>query len=464
MDDDSEEEEEIKLVVPKPAPTKRSNAFSLAEDDDDIEVDEVDENEDEEDDEMDDEDAENRDRSTSLSPETSPSKSHRLEHPTSIEEADQALNRSSSSSKIESLSPTRRYGSSLGLGVPNGAGHPSFKSSPAFPSPLRQVSIPPSDVDELSETEYEASQEEKKSASTLPSLPKISSFKDVIIVGAGSSSSSSDAMNVDGPAVVNGKVEEGGSAETKAKSAAKKVPLKDLTSYEIFQRDQITSSSPPPSSIASRSDAELAKVKAAVQALSVTSLPIFDLSAPILTISSDKPMANGTGFDWSAAGMKAPVAPKAGEWTCSMCACKSPESAIKCTVCEEPRPATSASSSAPVSASSSGAGFNWAAAGMEAPAAPKADEWTCSMCSCKSPDSAKKCTVCDEPRPVSSTHSSTPSSAISPPSGVSSTGFNWAAAGMKAPESSSAGKWTCSVCMIQNDAAKNKCAACESPK
>jgi len=44
-----------------------------------------------------------------------------------------------------------------------------------------------------------------------------------------------------------------------------------------------------------------------------------------------------------------------------------------------------------------------------------------------------------------------------------SAGFNWEAAGMKRPTSTT-GSWTCGVCMVDNDAAKAKCAACEEPR
>ena len=42
-------------------------------------------------------------------------------------------------------------------------------------------------------------------------------------------------------------------------------------------------------------------------------------------------------------------------------------------------------------------------------------------------------------------------------------GFNWEAAGMKRPVQP-AGSWTCSTCMLTNDAAKVQCVACETPR
>ncbi|OCH85505.1 hypothetical protein OBBRIDRAFT_310654 [Obba rivulosa] len=48
---------------------------------------------------------------------------------------------------------------------------------------------------------------------------------------------------------------------------------------------------------------------------------------------------------------------------------------------------------------------------------------------------------------------------------ASSSGFNWAAAGMKPPPQPTAGTWTCSVCSLSNPAkATEKCTVCETPR
>ncbi|PCH39867.1 hypothetical protein WOLCODRAFT_149912 [Wolfiporia cocos MD-104 SS10] len=106
----------------------------------------------------------------------------------------------------------------------------------------------------------------------------------------------------------------------------------------------------------------------------------------------------------------------------------------------------------------------------------KQSEWICGLCQLWSPDSAVKCVVCEAPRPngpsqaspspASSSPSSAPSapspapSAPSPPPPVS--GFNWAAAGLAPPSATS--DWECSICMVRNNSSTQQCMACESPK
>ncbi len=46
---------------------------------------------------------------------------------------------------------------------------------------------------------------------------------------------------------------------------------------------------------------------------------------------------------------------------------------------------------------------------------------------------------------------------------TTSGGFNWAAAGMKMP-TKAPGTWSCKVCMVDNDTAQVKCISCEEPK
>ncbi|KAF9006000.1 hypothetical protein BDQ17DRAFT_1352545 [Cyathus striatus] len=103
-------------------------------------------------------------------------------------------------------------------------------------------------------------------------------------------------------------------------------------------------------------------------------------------------------------------------------------------------------SSAPVPVIS----FNWAATGAKPPA-PATDSWTCSVCMIKNPVSKEICAACEAPGP-------------SKPNPTPTTGFDWAAAGMKAPSAPAAGSWTCSVCMISNSISKDICAACESSR
>ena len=116
-------------------------------------------------------------------------------------------------------------------------------------------------------------------------------------------------------------------------------------------------------------------------------------------------------------------------------------------------------------------GFNWTAAGMNAPTA--AQTWTCSLCCLQNPADAKeKCTICDAPRQAStpSSLSSTPTPAstssapvVAAPPIAPSKSFDWSAAGMKALTTTQT--WTCSVCCLQNPAdAKEKCTICDAPR
>lgn len=151
-----------------------------------------------------------------------------------------------------------------------------------------------------------------------------------------------------------------------------------------------------------------------------------------------------SGFNWAAAGAKKP-AEADDQWTCSMCMLKNPDSAKeKCTVCEAPRPGA-----APKEAPKA---FDWSAAGIKKPDAAGV-QWTCSTCMLQNPDSAKeKCTVCEAPRPGAAPKEAPKA-------------FDWAAAGMKAQPAPSAGSWTCAECMLQNpDSATDKCTVCEAPR
>ncbi|KAI0320861.1 hypothetical protein OF83DRAFT_1238254 [Amylostereum chailletii] len=126
-----------------------------------------------------------------------------------------------------------------------------------------------------------------------------------------------------------------------------------------------------------------AQERAAAKALPSTSLPSFSF-----TIVESNPGS----FNWAAAGMKAPTKPGEGSWTCGSCMLSNPASAKDCTVCEAPAPA--AASAPPVSS-----GFNWAAAGMKAPAKASGGSWTCGTCMLSNSADVKDCTVCEAPRP-----------------------------------------------------------------
>ncbi|KAH9935061.1 hypothetical protein B0H21DRAFT_699261 [Amylocystis lapponica] len=129
-------------------------------------------------------------------------------------------------------------------------------------------------------------------------------------------------------------------------------------------------------------------LKARKEALAVptSSLPTFNFAA------LPKPVPTTAGFNWAAAGMKAPAKSAGGTWKCGECMLDNPASATeKCTVCDARR-ADSLKPAAPAT-------FNWAAAGMAQPKKPEGETWTCSTCMLTNPASATtKCSVCETPR------------------------------------------------------------------
>ena len=117
------------------------------------------------------------------------------------------------------------------------------------------------------------------------------------------------------------------------------------------------------------------------------------------------------GFDFAAAGMKAP-SNNPGIWICSLCALSNPSSALKCETCDTPAISTSAaaavaeaSPSAPsLTPPQSGPpavpvvkAFDFAAAGMKAPTV-NSGTWICSLCALTNPMSANQCETCETTR------------------------------------------------------------------
>ncbi|KAH7890697.1 hypothetical protein F5I97DRAFT_1923189 [Phlebopus sp. FC_14] len=146
----------------------------------------------------------------------------------------------------------------------------------------------------------------------------------------------------------------------------------------------------------------LVHARETVISMPVSSLPTFDFR-PI-------PVRSLNGFNWTAAGMKAPTAVSDQKWKCATCELANPASATeKCTICEAPRPASTTSAKpTPIATTSSGASvtplvppkaFDWSAAGLARPAQSQGNSWTCSLCGLSNPASATaKCTVCEAPR------------------------------------------------------------------
>jgi hypothetical protein len=250
---------------------------------------------------------------------------------------------------------------------------------------------------------------------------------------------------------------ETGSAEEKPMSEAPPAPL--MVSRNLPKETQTTSPKaklPPKEAVAAMDVDELPKysfklteaaypagpshVKARVAATSTSrlSLPIFEF----------KPVAPSTnGFNWTAAGMKAPAAATSGTWSCSTCMLENPDSATdKCTICDAPR-SGGAAKPAPVPQKI----FDWSKTAIKVPPTQHAGTWECDTCMLSNPDSAKlKCTVCDTARP---------GAASSP----APTGFNWSAAGLKVPGSST-DTWTCSLCMLKVPTSATKCTVCDTAR
>ncbi|KAA1468832.1 hypothetical protein DENSPDRAFT_878441 [Dentipellis sp. KUC8613] len=136
-----------------------------------------------------------------------------------------------------------------------------------------------------------------------------------------------------------------------------------------------------------------AKSRDAAKQAAPSSLRAFEFTFGAKSSGASTPSiakATSSGFNWGAAGVK-PPAKSAGTWTCSVCMLQSPESAMKCVACEEPRPGAAPKPAA--------VGFNWEAAGMKPPPKAASGTWTCTVCGLQSPESAAKCVACENPRP-----------------------------------------------------------------
>ncbi|KAF4610703.1 hypothetical protein D9613_006911 [Agrocybe pediades] len=190
----------------------------------------------------------------------------------------------------------------------------------------------------------------------------------------------------------------------------------------------------------------------------------FTGATPSFTSSTTGPVK---GFDFAAAGMKAPTVSK-DSWTCSLCSLSNPNSASQCQTCENPRSGTTSTAAsstkpaAPPVAPTPVVSFNWGAAGMKAPTV-SSDTWTCSLCSLSNPTSASQCQTCETPRSGSSSASASKPAVTAPPPPAPVVGFNWGAAGLAAP-STKKDTWTCSLCALSNPLSATKCTTCENPR
>ncbi|WVR00164.1 hypothetical protein IAU59_007306 [Kwoniella sp. CBS 9459] len=140
-----------------------------------------------------------------------------------------------------------------------------------------------------------------------------------------------------------------------------------------------------------------------------------------------------------------------GPWTCSLCMLQNPASATeKCTICEAPKPAA-----VPAKSSSAAPAFSFGSSAPSASGGP----WTCSLCMLQNSASAtEKCTICEAPKPSSKPATLAPASVSAPFTGFGA-GFGFKKA------AGAGGEWTCSTCMLQNpDSAKEKCTICEAKR
>ena len=183
-----------------------------------------------------------------------------------------------------------------------------------------------------------------------------------------------------------------------------------------------------------------------------------------------KPAGSGGG-ECNGCGLKSKdIATK-----CSVCDAPKPDASTTSTLttpASAPKPVSasaSASASAPVPVKP--VPFNWEAAGLK-PSTPVAGEWTCTVCNCKTKDTLSKCSVCEAPKPGAAASASTSTSApksptmpalIPDPAPVKGTPVtsNWAAAGYKFP-TKPPGTWTCSTCTIDNKPEADHCIACDA--
>jgi len=200
----------------------------------------------------------------------------------------------------------------------------------------------------------------------------------------------------------------------------------------------------------------------------------------------------------------------AGTWSCDVCMISNDATKDKCAACETPKPGTKKETDKANAQSTfsfgTGGGFKFGAStnsapeptskpSTEAPPAPADDlfakfktksagNWSCDVCMISNDATKDKCAACETPKP--GTKKETDKATVQPTfSFGTGGGFKFGAEpSPTAPEptskpsaeappaddlfakfkSKSAGTWACDVCMISNDATKDACAACETPK
>ncbi|XP_054289521.1 nuclear pore complex protein Nup153-like isoform X1 [Macrosteles quadrilineatus] len=176
------------------------------------------------------------------------------------------------------------------------------------------------------------------------------------------------------------------------------------------------------------------------------------------TLSSSKnniKSSTPSGFDnW----LKKPL----GSWECSTCLILNKGEASKCVACESSKPVAKEKSVEKVATGTDKLST------VQANSEPKvvssgfgnlfkkpSGVWTCDVCMINNDADKVKCAACETPKPGASA----PKVSETSSSEAKQTGSGFGNL-FKKPS----GTWTCDVCMINNDADKVKCAACETPK
>ncbi|KAJ3340441.1 High affinity cAMP-specific 3',5'-cyclic phosphodiesterase 7A [Gonapodya sp. JEL0774] len=195
-------------------------------------------------------------------------------------------------------------------------------------------------------------------------------------------------------------------------------------------------------------------------------------------------------FNWGSSGFK-PAAVAVGSWKCSTCGITNKPTDSQCPACENPKPLSSEAIKAPDNKGASAAvssmnavlpvatavanplgRFDWSAAGFKRQTAEQG-EWKCPTCGISNKANASQCAACETVKPgmkqpIASSVATTVNSSevksglVSQPSQPAG-GFNWTAAGLKAP-TSDPGSWKCPTCDISNKSSNTKCASCETDK
>jgi hypothetical protein len=166
-----------------------------------------------------------------------------------------------------------------------------------------------------------------------------------------------------------------------ATQKARSVPSIDLPKFDF---DHIPSDQPPSKTSMSLPNSVAAATTSSSQAAATSTPP--------------------TGFTgW---GAIAKPSTSGATWTCNSCFLQSKVSSTECDVCEAPRPVVApAKTASPVQApprvAPAAIGFTgWGANFGTAPAAKSGSDqdWTCSLCGCKSKATSQQCDVCETKR------------------------------------------------------------------